>query len=179
MKKLETYRDIPFAEKIANKNSAAYKAGARFKRYRTVKRNGKNYYHTGQTEYFKNLKDLQAGKFFAVSDVKNNPSKRRKPRPKNYDTENLVRARDLYERFTGHPGKTLMTVPKPVIPNEGLVIGKVLGIMYETVRDGRREKYRHLFAARSRPLFVVSHDGKQLLMIGGSFDFTERGIVDK
>lgn len=104
--------------------------------------------------------------------IRRNPATR-------YNNARLADAADLYQRFTGHDPKTVLTVPKPVIPNEGLVIGKVLGIMYETVRDGVREKYKHEFAARSRPLFVVSHDGKQLIMLGGAYDFTERGIVDR
>lgn len=127
--------------------------------------------------YFKTLRDLRAGNAFAyvpMSDARfqKNPAPR-------YDSRNLEGARDLYERFTGHKGKTLLTMRKPVIPDEGLVVGKILGIMYETVRDGRQEKYRHMFARKSRPLFVVSHDGRQLLMLGGAYDFTERGIVDR
>jgi hypothetical protein len=60
-----------------------------------------------------------------------------------------------------------------------LAIGEVLGIIYRTKRDGVMENYIHRFAKVSRPLLASTHDGKQLLLIGGSYNFTERGIVDK
>jgi len=65
------------------------------------------------------------------------------------------------------------------IPEVALKIGQCDGVLYTTVRDGKTEKYIHKFKARSRPLLVTSFDGKQLLMVGGSFRFTERGIVDE
>jgi hypothetical protein len=91
----------------------------------------------------------------------------------------IRRAAALYERFTGASVDAGKRVAFPGNPQVALAIGKVLGIMYETTRDGRREKYLHEFNAVSRPLFAVSYDGKQLYMIGGSYNFTERGIVDK
>jgi len=61
----------------------------------------------------------------------------------------------------------------------GLKIGKCDGVLYTTVRDGVTEKYIHEFKKAARPVLVASFDGKQLLLIGGSFDFTDRGIVDR
>jgi hypothetical protein len=88
-------------------------------------------------------------------------------------------AADLYTRFTGHTDIESVSVDKPVVPDVMLVVGDVDGIMYTTVRDGVTEKYVHKFKKQCRPLFCVSHDGKQLHMLGGSYDFTERGIVDR
>jgi hypothetical protein len=51
--------------------------------------------------------------------------------------------------------------------------------MYVTRRDGKTEHYIHRFGSASRPLFAVTHDGKQLLLLGGDYDFTEKGIEDK
>jgi hypothetical protein len=51
--------------------------------------------------------------------------------------------------------------------------------MYSTVRDGRHENYVHRFGAKSRPLLAASSDGTQLYLLGGAYNFTERGIVDK
>ena len=51
--------------------------------------------------------------------------------------------------------------------------------MYDTVRDGESEKYIHRFKKRSRPLLVSSSDGKSLHILGGEYEFTDRGIVDK
>lgn len=90
----------------------------------------------------------------------------------------LQRAAALYTDFTGHDDPQLDKVSVPSMPNVALAIGQVDGIMYTTVRDGRTEKYIHRFKKQSRPLLCSSPDGKQLIMIGGSYDFTDRGIVD-
>jgi len=57
-------------------------------------------------------------------------------------------------------------------------MGKCLGIMYETVRDGEREQYIHEFNKTARPLLTVSSDGLQLYLIGGSYSVTDKGIED-
>lgn len=88
-------------------------------------------------------------------------------------------AADQYERFTGHEAAELVSVDKPDVPDVMSVIGEIDGVMYTTVRDGEVEKYIHEFKKNCRPLFCVSPDGKQIFMIGGSYDFTERGIVDR
>ena len=61
----------------------------------------------------------------------------------------------------------------------GLTIGKCDGILYTTVRDGETEAYIHRFKKSARPTLAASHDGESLSLIGGKFDFTERGIVDR
>lgn len=88
------------------------------------------------------------------------------------------RAADLYERFTGHDAEIIGHVNLPPTPPAVCVIGLLDGVLYETVRDGRTEKYKHEFAAGDRPLLAVSPDGKSLHLIGGRYVFTERGIVD-
>jgi hypothetical protein len=91
----------------------------------------------------------------------------------------IAAAGDLYKRFSGHEPSDTIEVDKPVMPDVMLAVGDIDGVLYTTVRDGVTEKYIHKFKKSSRPLFCVSHDGKQLFMLGGSYDFTERGIVDK
>jgi hypothetical protein len=91
----------------------------------------------------------------------------------------LRNASKLFSDFTGHKAEVIDTVDKPVVPDVMSVIGDIDGILYTTVRDGQVEKYIHKFKKKCRPLFAVSHDGKQLFMLGGSYDFTELGIVDK
>lgn len=59
-----------------------------------------------------------------------------------------------------------------------LKIGHLDGILYTTVRDGKTEKYIHKFKKNSRPLLTSTFDGLQLVLIGGSYHFTARGIVD-
>jgi hypothetical protein len=58
-------------------------------------------------------------------------------------------------------------------------IGDCDGILYTTVRDGVTESYIHKFKKKSRPVLASSFDGKQLLILAGGYEFTERGIVDK
>ena len=89
------------------------------------------------------------------------------------------RAARLYEDFSGHQAGPLVRIKAKALPRVGIVIGHCDGLLYSTVRDGVKEKYIHKFRAKDRPLFVVSPDGDQLLLIGGEYDFTERGIVDK
>lgn len=90
----------------------------------------------------------------------------------------IRQAANLYERFTGHEAEEGARIKVPALPGVAVAIGDVDGILYTTVRDGVVEKYIHKFAASDKPIFAVSPDGKQLLMIGGRYTFTERGIVD-
>ena len=91
----------------------------------------------------------------------------------------IEQARDLYERFSGHNAVELGSVKIPPLPAVGVAIGEVDGILYSTIRDGVLEKYIHRFRKSDRPLFVVSPDGKVLYLLGGNYNFTERGIVDE
>lgn len=89
------------------------------------------------------------------------------------------KAVDIYERFTGHDATEMLEVNVKPLPKVAACIGYVTAICYVTQRDGRVEDYMHEFAEVDMPVFAVSPDGKQLLMVGGNYDFTERGIVDK
>ncbi len=91
----------------------------------------------------------------------------------------LARASDLYSRFSGHDAEEIGHIDKPEIPDVLCAIGEIDGIMYSTIRDGRLEKYVHQFKKAAKPLFCVSPDGSALFLIGGDYDFTERGIVDR
>lgn len=85
----------------------------------------------------------------------------------------------LYSDFTGHDGEVIEVIEKPDMPDALAVIGEVDGIMYSTVRDGVHEKYIHKFHRDAKPLFCSAPDGTQIFFIGGQYDFTERGIVDR
>jgi hypothetical protein len=91
----------------------------------------------------------------------------------------LGQAGRLFEDFTGDKSTNVQRVKKPEIPEVLVAIGTIDGILYSTVRDGEVERYIHKFVAKARPTFAVSPDGKQLFMLGGAYNFTERGIVDK
>lgn len=94
--------------------------------------------------------------------------------------DNNVRAATRrFEAFTGHDAETasIVQLPRPV--REAFVIGPILAIEYLTVRDGETENYRHAFTKQAAPLLVSSFDGRQLMLIGGRYRFTDRGIVDR
>lgn len=90
----------------------------------------------------------------------------------------LTKAIRLFERFTGHSAKYVDTVKKPEIPDVALVVGKCIGIMYETTRDGVKEKYIHEFRGKAKPTLITDQDGNHLFLIGGTYTFTEAGITD-
>lgn len=91
----------------------------------------------------------------------------------------VQRAANLYERFSGHEPESIGKIKVKPFPKVAVAIGEIDGILYSTVRDGKLEKYIHKFHRADKPLFVVSPDGKQLLLVGGYYTFTERGIVDR
>lgn len=91
----------------------------------------------------------------------------------------VARAADLYQRFSGHDAEAIGKIRVPQVPRVGVAIGEVAFIGYDTVRDGVYEKYIHKFHKKDCPLLVVSPDGKSLMLVGGNFTFTERGIVDR
>lgn len=86
---------------------------------------------------------------------------------------------ELYESFReGKPHNRLQVVRVPM-PSVVAGIGHIDALDYTTSHGGKLALYRHEFARGSRPLFCVSPDGKQLLLIGGRYRFDDRGIVDK
>lgn len=91
----------------------------------------------------------------------------------------ISRAGRLYREFSGHEPDETETVTVPEIPRAVMVIGELEGVIYSTVRDDEHERYIHKFRAKSRPLLCVSPDGDQLYIVGGLYEFTDRGIVDK
>lgn len=90
----------------------------------------------------------------------------------------LREAAKLYEDFSGHDAEEVGVIDKPDLPDVVLVIGSLDFVGYTAVRDGIEEKYIHEFEDNCRPLLCASPDGKQLVLLGGEYTFTERGIVD-
>lgn len=91
----------------------------------------------------------------------------------------MNKARVLYENFTGHSAESIGVVDIPPLPEEVAVIGECDAVSYTTVRDGKTEHYIHEFRSSDKPLLCVAPNGRQLLLIGGRYKFTDRGIVDK
>lgn len=90
----------------------------------------------------------------------------------------LRRAAQLLKDFSGHDPEEILSIEQKPI-TRGLVVGRLAGVLYDTVRDGAYEEYIHQFKIKSRPLLVSSEDGTQLGIVGGRFQFTEAGIEDR
>lgn len=102
----------------------------------------------------------------------------RKLNPSVREDWELDDAKRLFADFTGHKAKHILKKQYTPIKT-GLAFGILDDIGYTTVRDGRLELYRHSFKKSSRPLLIASHDGKQLGIVGGRYQFTEAGIEDR
>lgn len=87
-------------------------------------------------------------------------------------------AAKLFVQFRGEDPEFIESVTFPNHPVL-MLIGECDGVLYTTRRDGNLERYIHRFKRNSRPLLATSSDGKQLYLLGGAYDFTDRGIVDK
>lgn len=90
----------------------------------------------------------------------------------------VEQAADLYSRFSGHEPESIGKVTAPRRLKTAIAIGECDGILYTTVRDNRVEKYIHKFRAKDKPLLTVAPDGSQIVLVGGNYTFTERGIID-
>ena len=87
-------------------------------------------------------------------------------------------AKKLYKRFRGQNPEEIieLNIPSVKVASE---IGTLDGVLYTTFRDGKTESYIHEFREKSKPILAVSCDGRQLIILGGKYKFTDRGIVDK
>jgi hypothetical protein len=106
------------------------------------------------------------------------PSSRAGKRRPQRALDQAERAADLYERFTGMTPRAIGSIDVPALPDAVAVMGECDGVLYTTVRDGKVERYIHEFADDDKPLLCVTPDGTQILLVGGRYDWTERGIVD-
>lgn len=89
----------------------------------------------------------------------------------------IEHAMKLYKRFRLDDPEFVDEVDHPHV-EVAMVIGECDGVLYTTIRNGRKEEYIHEFAKKSKPLLVASWDGKQVLLVGGKYNFTEQGITD-
>jgi hypothetical protein len=96
----------------------------------------------------------------------------------------------IYESFREKRAQNKVAVVKVDVPTIVAIVGHVeaietngeghvTSIDYRTTHGRRTVYYRHDFVKGSRPLFCVSPDGQQLLLLGGRYRFTRRGIVDR
>lgn len=90
----------------------------------------------------------------------------------------LRQAVALYESFREKKPRKVATV-KVSVPAVVACMGHVEFIGYRTTHGKKLTLYKHDFAPGSRPLLCVSADGRQLMLLGGRYKWTDRGIVDR
>lgn len=93
-------------------------------------------------------------------------------------TRAIRAAIQLFEDFRERRPKRIKVV-NVEWPTAVMVIGHVDEIYYTTTHGKKVVSYRHPFQAGSRPLLCSSADGSQLVLLGGRYKFTDRGIVDR
>ena len=85
-----------------------------------------------------------------------------------------IMATRLFEKFTGEKANN-NNVANVTLSDIVLTVGKLDSIIYTTVRDGKEETYHHQFD--DRPVLAVSHDGNQIYILAGEYEFTEKGFI--
>ena len=81
------------------------------------------------------------------------------------------------ENFTGETPEYLEAWELPNA-SAGWALGPIAEINYIATRDGETFEYSHRFKDSSRPLLIASADGDELIILGGGYSVTDRGIED-
>lgn len=87
--------------------------------------------------------------------------------------------REIAERKLKHfTGKKTTKTKYLHTPNDSVVyeLGKLKAVIYEAEIDGEVNNYIHEFGKTETPILAVSFDGKQLYILGGGYEVTNRGI---
>jgi len=84
----------------------------------------------------------------------------------------------LYRDFSGDAPEWTKKV-KVDLPSVALAFGTLDAVEYTTNREGETQLYRHRFKKSARPTLAVGGEGFPLLILGGNYKFTERGITDE
>ena len=90
----------------------------------------------------------------------------------------IKQAVDLYTSFREKKPRKIKRLSVE-IPTVVACMGHVEFIGYRTTHGKKLTLYKHDFAPGSRPLLCVSANGRQLMLLGGRYKWTDRGIVDR
>lgn len=85
----------------------------------------------------------------------------------------------LYRKFREADPKFIDSVRLANPPKVAMHIGKLDGVLYTTTHGGKKVSYIHRFTGASKPDLVTDGNGKRLYIVGGRYDFTQDGIVDR
>lgn len=98
-----------------------------------------------------------------------------KTRAKRSSAAKVTRAARLYQSFHEAAPNQVQRVAHPDV-KVAMSLGRLDSVTYQTP-DGKL--YRHRFIGAARPILAASHDGRQLIVLGGRYRMTWRGIVDQ
>lgn len=110
---------------------------------------------------------------------KKKATRRRNPTLARNVRSQLGNAVRLYQKFREAEPRYVDSLKANPLPRVAMEIGRLDGVLYTTTHAGKATKYIHKFTGRSRPVLATDGKGKQLYILGGAYDFTEDGIVDK
>jgi hypothetical protein len=88
----------------------------------------------------------------------------------------IERARRLFQSFHRRAPRAseVIEVERPGERLVALEVGILVSVAYQAAGDGK--VYEHEFES-TRPKLYVTASGKQMLPVGGSYTFTDRGFV--
>jgi hypothetical protein len=89
------------------------------------------------------------------------------------------KAASLYQRFTKQKAEPFGYAELPDPPKAGAIMGYCDAIEYTTQRKGQVQLFRHKFHQADAPLLVVGPTGTPIIMLGGRYRWTDRGITDR
>ena len=88
-----------------------------------------------------------------------------------------ARAVKLYTGFRESKPKRAKAVTMDY-PRVVVVMGFVDAISYTAIIRGHTRRYKHTFAKGSKPMLTTGTGTNQLVLVGGRYHVTDRGIVD-
>lgn len=115
---------------------------------------------------------------FVLKFARRGQSRRRQNPVETTKSQRIKNAIRKFEKFRLVDPEYIYEISVPAL-DVFLSIGECDAVEYTTVRGGKIEAYRHDFEGAVKPLIASSHDGQVLMILPGTFDFTERGIVDR
>lgn len=105
-------------------------------------------------------------------------SRRPRRNPVEVAPRELEQGKRAFARWNGFDATRAEVMRATPTPRVAVQLGEIHAIEYVSAKwTGRREKYRHVFHT-PRPQLCTGPDSKGLIILGGGFKVTPRGIED-
>jgi hypothetical protein len=89
----------------------------------------------------------------------------------------IRRSSKLYQGFREEPAQRAKAV-RVNLPKAAAIMGQIEFVGYMTTHDGETHLYIHEFAPGSRPTLAAGPGRNEMVIVGGRYRVTDRGIVD-